>query len=235
MKKIPLILVAAIISFTICNQVLVAGSKAIALALKVNGDVKLTRAGSTTQLKFGTTLNDSDIIRTGEDGFITIMFTDDKSLLKVIKHTEITLQGDRDASGYIAKQVSIEIGDLFAKVKQQLGSLELMTPTAVARVKGTGFWIGIDNEGNSYVTTIEGIVELISLLDGRIIEIRAAQRCEVDNQGNMVFIDIEPDSLAGDPDPDLEDDIDTKIIEIRFLDEDGNERTIEIQYREQDE
>ncbi len=231
MKKYLLVLTALLLIIPQNSQAQTAGPKALALVLKVKGEVSLTRAGKTTPLRFGTPLNHGDVIVTGADGFTTIIFSDDKSQLKVMAHSSITLEGKRQSTGGILKRIKLGVGEIFTRIKHQVGPLEVVTPTSVAKVKGTEFWVGVDSEGNSYVTTLEGIVLLMNLLDGQIIEIRRALHGEVDTEGNMTSRDATEEEMRGDPDPDPEDDVELKVIEINVLDEDGNERILRFEYR----
>ena len=233
MKKLFLLAITALIAVSYTGQLLAEGSKGIALALKVKGDVKLTRDGKTAPLKFGTPLNHGDDVQTGTDGFVAIMFTDDKSIIKLTAGTKITLEGKRDAGGNIAKRISMEIGNLYAKVEKQRGSLEVATPTSVASVKGTVFFVVYDEKGNTYVTTLVGVILLLNLLDGSEIDVAAAQRGTIDADGNVTLEDIPPDELPRDPDP-TPPGAELKTIEIDVRDENG-ERTIQIQYFEQKE
>ena len=231
MKKYIIIFLAFLLISPLNGQNQTGGAKALALVLKVKGEVSLTRSGKTTPLKFGTPLNDSDIITTGADGFVTIIFSDDKSQLKIMEHSHITLEGKRQTTGGISKRIQVGVGEIFTRVKHQVGSLEVITPTSVAKVKGTEFWIGVDSQGNSYVTTLEGIVLLLNLLDGQMVEIRRAQHGEVDIEGTLITRDATPEEMSGDPDPDPEDDVELKVIEVNVIDEDGNERILRFEYR----
>ena len=215
------------------GSLLAEGSKGIALALKVKGTVKLKRDGKTDALKFGVALNDGDVVLTGKDGFVTLVFTDDKTLIKLTANTEVTIQGKRDGEGNIAKRISLEIGNLFAKTIQLKGTLEVATPTSVASVKGTEFWVVFDEAGNSYVITLDGWVELMSKIDGRIVEVRKSQRGEVDADGNIFVVDVPEGELPGDPDPDRDEgDVQLRTFEIDFIDEEGNIRTIRVEFLE---
>ncbi|MCF7811957.1 FecR domain-containing protein [bacterium] len=231
MKKYIIIFIALLLISPLNGQTQSGGAKALALVLKVKGEVSLTRNGKATPLKFGTPLNHGDIITTGADGFATIIFSDDKSQLKVMEHSRITLEGKRQITGGISKRIQVGVGEIFTRVKHQVGSLEVLTPTSVAKVKGTEFWIGVDSQGNSYVTTLEGVVLLLNLLDGQMVEIRRAQHGEVDTDGNLITRDATPEEMSGDPDPDPEDDVELKVIEINVIDEDGIERILRFEYR----
>ncbi|MBM3329702.1 MAG: FecR domain-containing protein [Calditrichaeota bacterium] len=207
------------------------GDKSIALTLKVNGNVQLKKAGTDRQipLKFGTPLDDGDWVRTGADGFATIIFTDDKSQIKLTANTEVTVEGKRDDQANIAKRVSMEVGQVFAKVSQQRGALQIATPTSVASVKGTEFWVIVFDDGTTQVVTLEGLVELLNTQSGRIVEVRPGQRGEANRQGGVDVQNVPPDQQRGDPDPGMAPPSD---IEIEIQDPDGRTRRIIIRYQE---
>ena len=236
MRKITIFSVISLMWIVSTTCVLAEGSSGIALTMKVTGKVKLKRDGNTSNLTFGQVLNHGDVVTTGKKGFVTIVFTDDKSMIKLTANTEVTLQGQRDKSGNISKRVSMDIGQIFAKVSKQRGTLQIATPTSVASVKGTEFWIVVDEDGNSFVTTIEGLVELMSRIDGRVVEVRKAQRGEVDADGNITVEDVPEDEIPDDPDPDgVGADGARKVIEVDFADEEGNIRTIRIEILEHEQ
>ncbi len=240
MKKLILFALVALITLSYIGDNMAAGggSKAIAIALKVKGKVELTRDGKTSTLKFGTPLNHGDMVETKKGGFVSIMFTDDKSLIKLTEFTEVIIEGKRSIDGTVAKRISMEIGELFAKVEKQKGTLEVATPTSVASVKGTQFWVVVLADGTTTALTLEGLVELMNRMNGQIVEVRQAQQGEVDNEGNMVVEDVPEGDLNGRGDPDPQDEgrdqapLKTMQIDLRNGDD---TRTIEIQYREGDD
>lgn len=206
-------------------------SKSIAIALKSTGDIKYKKAGTdrVLPLKFGTTLDDGDWVKSGDDGFAVLMFTDDKSQIKIAAKTEVIIEGKRDANSNITKRVQMEVGQLLAKVEEQRGTLQIATPTSVASVKGTEFWVVVFDDGTTQVITIEGLVELLNTQSGRIVDVRPGQRGESDANGN-VNQDIPPrDEIPNDPAPD---DGEPHSIEIEILDDDGQTRRVIIEYEE---
>ncbi len=227
------ILSAILASVFIFNlSALATESKAIALALKVTGDVKLKKAGTdrVLPLKFGTTLDDGDWIKTGDDGFAVLMFTDDKSQIKMSAKTEVVIEGKRDANSNIAKRVKMEVGQLLAKVDEQRGTLQIATPTSVASVKGTEFWVLVFEDGTTQIITLEGLVELLNTQSGRIVDVRVGQRGESDSNGNVVQ-DIPPKDEIPE-DKDIEEG-QPHSIEIEIQDPDGqNRKVIIIEYEE---
>lgn len=215
-------------------------SKAIALTLKVDGEAELKKTGTDKKIKlqFGTALDDGDWIKTSENGYVVLVFTDDKSQIKIKENTEVTIEGKRDAQSNIAKRVSMEVGELFAKVDQQRGSLQIATPTSVASVKGTEFWVVVYEDGTTEVVTLEGLVELVNRTSGQIVEVRRGETGTSDADGNTNVTPTPPDQQRNDPDQDGGQgdngggDGEPKTIEIRLEDRDGRPRTITIQYRD---
>jgi len=209
-------------------------SGGIAVTLKMKGVVTLTHGGKTGALKFGTVLDSADVVTTGNDGMVTIMFTDDKSLIKLKPGTTVKIAGHRDNDGNIAKRVGIEIGELFAKVEKQKGVLEVATPTSVASVKGTQFFVLYDASGNTIVTTIEGLVALKNNVTGEEYQVKVAQKCEMQADGTITFETIDPADLPGDPDP-QQPSAPTKTLNIQIKDQDGKTQTIQIQVQDTQE
>ena len=80
-----------------------------ALALKKSGEVLRKPAGFDTkdeQVEVGSWFNDFDSIRTASASFLAILFTDDKSLLKLRENTRLTIQGNTTPSEKI-RQIRI--------------------------------------------------------------------------------------------------------------------------------
>lgn len=137
----------------------------IAVILKSTGKVEI---GTSTERRWraaarGTRLSSGARIRTGENSFATLIFTDDKSLLKIRSDTEISLEGERRA-GTVDKRLTVGAGELWAKVTKGAGSYRLETPSGVAAVKGTEFYLLVAEDGSATAIVLEGIVELMNSL-----------------------------------------------------------------------
>lgn len=232
--RIPAItLVALICILLFCNPQDLLASKAIALTMRVSGDVQIKKEGeqNSQKLVFGTALDDGDWIKTGSDGLCILVFTDDKSQVKIQANTEVVIEGKRDAESNIAKRLSMEIGEIFTKVEAQRGSFQVATPTSVASVKGTEFWVIVLEDGTTEVVTLEGLVELMNRYSGQIVEIRRGQQGRSDPDGNIQQNDVNLDDW-GDPDDDdeYEDEQEPRSIRIELEDRDGREKVIEIEF-----
>ncbi len=221
-----------LVILTFSGMALADNAKAIAIIMTVKGDVEVKKGDAGwASAAFGTVLDDGDKIRTGDDGFLAIVFTDDKSQLKIRPGTEITLNGERDEDYNIAKRVNLEIGELFADVTKQKGSLQVATPTSVASVKGTEFWVIVQIDGVSQVMTLEGLVEFLSLETGQTIEVDAGTQALIDELGDITITEIADDDI-----PDMIDELlELKTIEVEFIDQDGNTKKLLLKYEEEQE
>lgn len=169
LKRISLYLLLCTVSFAW-------GADRIALATKVSGQVSLIDlAELTAPLKRGTVLEDGMIVETGTDGLAVIMFIDDKSILRIHKNTILTVGGERSATA-ISKNITIEIGKVRAQVaEQRRGEFVIATPTSVASVKGTDFWVTTDPVLGDIFLGVEGLIEILNLISGNIIEVGGGQ------------------------------------------------------------
>ena len=167
----------------------------IALTLVTKGPADVALADSAwTPLKFGSVLYDSSQVRTGEAGFAAIAFTDDGSQLKMRPNTRITLFGQRQADNSILKRVTLEVGELFNDVKKQKGAIKISTPTSVASVKGTEYWLLVDPDGNTTLITLEGVVELTNLVTGQTIDVGQGYTAYSTVTGEMTSSEITPET-----------------------------------------
>lgn len=138
-------------------------TKDIAFLFKTNGKVEIQQNGSKLWhgAKRGFRLNSGDKIRTGDNSLAALLFTDDKSLMKIRSRSDVIVKGERKQSS-IAKSIFMQVGEVFISVKKQRSVFRLETPTGVAAVKGTEFYGQMDEDGKFTILGISGIVELIN-------------------------------------------------------------------------
>ncbi|MGQ9561530.1 MAG: FecR family protein [Candidatus Oleimicrobiaceae bacterium] len=143
----------------------------IAVILKSAGKVEV---GSSTSSQGwrpgvrGTRLNSGNRVRTGGNSMATLIFTDDKSLLKIRSDTEISLQGERQA-GTVSKRLTVDVGELWAKITKGGGGYRIETPSGVAAVKGTEFYLLVSEDGAATAIVLDGLVELINSLGSVLV------------------------------------------------------------------
>jgi len=180
------------------------GSK-IAVATKVKGLVEIMPIGKTEffDLKAGTILSDGDKIRTGKSGFAAIIFIDDKSTLKLKGDTEAIISGQR-TSASISKKINMDTGTIRATVNKQNTDFVIQTPTSVASVKGTDFWLLTDPIAGDQVIGIEGIVGLMNNETGQEVDVNEGMSGISTPDGNLGVNETNPSSIPEDPSADQE-------------------------------
>lgn len=201
-----------------------AATESIALVVKATGEaVRVAANQSEEPLKTGMRLNDGDRLRTGADGRAVLIFTDDKSQLKLVPDTRIVLKGTRQGRA-INKEVEMDLGTLWTRVSKGNTGMRIATPTSVASVKGTAWWTRVGEDGKTEVITEEGIVNLLSKDSGEDVDVGLGQTGTSDSNGADVE-DTEDGDLEGLERGTL------KTILIP-LEEDGQPRTLTIEYYE---
>lgn len=168
------------------------GTTDVALILKSTGTVKLKKetAGTWRLAEKGARLNSGDVIKTGENSLAAIIFTDDKSLLKVRDNSMLAIRGKRSEQS-LSKRLVCSLGQFWLKVSQQPSKLVVETPSGVAAVKGTEFYGVVDNEGNATIVVIEGTVQLLNKLGEALV--KAGQSGKLTKNGAPEVFPTGPD------------------------------------------
>ena len=177
----------------------------IAVATKVKGPVEIMPVGKKgfSDLEPGTILSDGDKIRTGPSGFTAIIFIDDKSTLKVKDNSEVVITGKRTAAS-ISKKINMDEGTIRATVKKQNTDFVIQTPTSVASVKGTDFWLVSNPETGDQIIGIEGIVGLVNNETGQEIDVSEGMSGLSTPDGNVGLTETDPSSIPDDPSDEIE-------------------------------
>ena len=175
------------------------GSK-IAVATKVTGLVEIMPTGEKDFLKLkpGRVLSDGDKIRTGSSGFTAIIFIDDKSILKLKEDSEAVIAGQRTAAS-ISKKINMNSGTVRATVKKQNVDFVIQTPTSVASVKGTDFWLLSDPISGDEIIGLEGIVTLTNNETGQEVEVTEGNSGISNPDGTVGLEETDPNSIPNDP------------------------------------
>ncbi|MDQ7053697.1 MAG: FecR family protein [candidate division KSB1 bacterium] len=167
-------------------------------------------------------MHSGNIIRTGDKSLAALVFTDDKSLVKIRANSEVTVKGSRDQKK-VKKSLFMRLGELWAKVTKG-NPFQVETPSGVAAVKGTEFYVTMDQSGNMVVFCMEGLIELINRL-GRL-DLNAGERGELlrnNRPSERRMRDDEKPRWAG------EDDLNE--LQIEFEDENGEKKILKIRFR----
>jgi len=121
------------------------------------GTATLTRNGKTVDLKVGDVVANGDIIRTGKNGIVELLYDDSSKI--TIKGDTVVQIGNKNIkdSGDVAV-VSGEVSGKFVKLKK--GEHKLGTPTTICGVRGTEFTMGVSKGGDSKIELTEGKLDV---------------------------------------------------------------------------
>jgi len=175
-----------IFTLFMAGSLLMAGQK-IGVIIKVTGAVELQHKGQKIAVvpKPGTALEDQDLIKTGEGGFMTAVYLDDRTQIKIAPNSEFRFGGIRGADG-INKNVAMSYGTLRATVAKQRGKeFFIATPTSVASVKGTDLIVIADPDAGDAFHILEGIVDVTNNLTGITQTVTENQTANSTPDGNV--------------------------------------------------
>ena len=178
----------------------IAFANKIAVATKIKGLVEIMPVGKKdfTKLNPGTILSDGDKIRTGSKGFAAIIFIDDKSTLKLKEDSEAVITGQRSAAS-ISKKINMDSGTVRATVTKQNTDFVIQTPTSVASVKGTDFWLITNPETGDQIIGIEGIIGLTNNETGQEVDVTEGMSGISTPDGNIGLEVTDQSSIPDDP------------------------------------
>ncbi|HPC36398.1 MAG TPA: FecR family protein [Candidatus Marinimicrobia bacterium] len=204
----------------------------IALILKVRGETSIKRSTDSEfkkGLKIGDNIYSRDKIKTGKDGFVVLVFLDDKSQIKIRENSEMEISGERN-KGSISKQVDMQFGTLKAEVNPtKKGDFVIATPTSVASVKGTVFWVISDPVNGDVFYGISGSIEVTNNKGGGVIVVGANQTGVSTPAGN---VNVENTPAGAQPiDEDAEEFEKNNELKIQLRNPSGETKTIKIEYK----
>lgn len=169
-----------------------------ATILKTTGKVNIRTAKQTSfsiPAKMSMGLMKDDAIRTEEDGFAAIVFNTDKSLVKIRKNSEMEIKED-----YAGRTIKMNQGRILVNITPGvMKSYRVETPTSVASVKGTKFWVLTDQYGDRFYG-IEGTVEIMNLITGIESMMQAGQMVISTTDGQIINLPVEPQDIPKDED-----------------------------------
>jgi len=118
--------------------------------------------GTDYQAELGRTLNHGDDLFTGRDTQAAIRFTDDGSIMRMNPSTQMQIRAEGERAA-LRKTLQIEVGELWARVNRNEGAeYRIETPTAVAAVKGTEFYVRVTEDGTTTIITLEGALDFFN-------------------------------------------------------------------------
>ncbi|MGM0587313.1 MAG: FecR family protein [Bacteroidota bacterium] len=214
-------------------------NRPLAVVRKFKPDVYVKHEGGDqwVQAKMGEQLYNSDSLRTTDNGFAAVQFMDN-SIIKIKPNSLLVLNGEVRGKDDTSTRLAMEVGEIFLQVTQQKSDFEVATPTAVASVKGTEFGTNVNDDGSSDIYVFEGRVNVTPNNGrGQGKDLSAGMFGNVDKDGN----NMNTGQMSSDQMKQLqnsfndEGDSDLKTLKFQFIDENGQQRTIEIKYNQNED
>ena len=218
-----------LINIFLISSILFPSSK-VAIAIKIRGDVSVLYKGLNLEqvLKPGSPLSHQDKIKTGKNGYIALMYLDDKTVVKILGNSDLTISGDRSGNK-INKSLDIKYGKIAANVKPQKGKeFRISTPTSVASVKGTEFAIQSDPSSGDSFTLIEGLIQVTNSITGESTQVQEGETAISTPDGTLNVAETTSDDLDGFEEASIEPP--TQELRFEVEDENGNIKEILIKF-----
>lgn len=177
---------------------------ALARVIKSRGTVELKRqsdADFSGALAAAMQLFNGDAIRAGDDGFASLIFLDDQSLLKVKENSQIEILETAST-----RTINMQYGTLRSNLPQPIKGFRVQTPNSVAAVKGTDFWVISDeNAGTDQFYGVDGVVEILNIISGLTQNLIAGTMIISTAAGQLTPpIPVSPSQFPDDPDDAIE-------------------------------
>lgn len=168
-KSLLIGIMVVALTFVLATCAVAQVTGAVAVVLRIRGELELKKADQEQWVPSapGDSLYSGDGLKTGVGSLAAIKFMDG-SIVKMRGNTELTIQAEETPEGTTSKRVFLGIGDLWAKAVLQAGPFEVETPTSVAAIKGTEFYLS-ELAGWTVLHVLEGLVELTNPLGSVLV------------------------------------------------------------------
>ncbi len=161
MKKIIYLMIAMFILLPLISTPLKAAREPIAIVIKARGKVYLVPEGKKkgNLARRGTKIYNNQKILTKTKSYAIIKFIDNGGIVRVQANSFCKFEGKKKKKS-LSKNIFLELGAIFNQVFKNKGEYRVSTPTSVASVKGTKFWVQQKYKGPTYYFGEEGVVEI---------------------------------------------------------------------------
>ncbi|PJZ66848.1 iron dicitrate transport regulator FecR [Leptospira wolffii] len=135
----------------------------------INGDVRIQSAEGEKKAEFGQSINPEDTILTGKNGSVEIMVAN-SGLVKISKESEVSVAALVSEEGADVK-VNLNYGKIVTLVRkeQKNSNFRVVTPTALAGVRGTTFLTSVENPSGGKTTCAEQHCDVkFAVLEGSV-------------------------------------------------------------------
>ena len=172
-------------------------ASSLAIVSKTKGNVKHKKK-TQKQLgaaKIGMELYNNDYLQTGQNGFAKYVYLDDGTQIKVHNNSEVYIRGEVERRSII-KQLKVDEGTVKFDVKRQsIDEFTVITPTSVASVKGTSFWIDCNGENGDQFFGESGSVVIRNRESGEKRELTKNKVANSLPDGTLKVREITPKEL----------------------------------------
>jgi hypothetical protein len=198
-----------------------------AVLLKLKGAVHYLQPGSTQEMPVspGDMLFQGTTLKTGDDGLAMVKMLDDNSILRVAPKSVLVIKPPKDETGE-GRKVKVNIGSvLFNITKKAMGNrFDVATPTCVATVKGTRFWVLVKSDTLSSIILLEGALNLLSPAIGKNAELREGETATSTGKGITV---------AKTNPADIPKDMENRRLRFKFTDNNNESHDLDIEFEDQ--
>ena len=155
----------------------------------------------------------------------------ESTIIDLIKKPEILRLGGLNITKIekvLRKKINMDIGTIRATVKKQNTDFVIQTPTSVASVKGTDFWLITDPAEGDLIIGLEGIVGLTNSETGEEVDITEGLSGISTPDGELGVEETSSTSIPDDPSDDGEEE---NQIRIYLEGPNGEEKVMIIDYQ----
>lgn len=224
MKKIIILVMIQIL----LQSFLCADMTPSAVVLKSSGVIELQRQDETKNISDGEILYSGDEVISKEASLAAIRFVDDGAIIKLFANSILTINTEK-TENRLDKNLYLEVGELWSKVSKEKGAYEIETPTAVAAVKGTDFLTEVKEDGETWLFTFEGVVELKS--DLGTVEVEEGSTGVATKDSAPSSRKTKKGEVSEEVKEEIESEVETNVMEIEFKDASGQIKTMKIFYK----
>jgi tetratricopeptide (TPR) repeat protein len=100
-----------------------------------------------------------DTLRTGPYGALALLFRDDTQL-RVHRNTLLVVKGLRGRAGAAATELRLERGAAWTRARSIPAGLRMETPAVTAAIRGTDWYVKVEDDGRTTVIVLDGEVRL---------------------------------------------------------------------------
>lgn len=169
MKKLSIVFVCALAALAYCGKKTEQAPKQTTLKAAVTfikGSVELERSGAREDATVGAILQPTDVVITGVDSSAEMMMKG-FGIVKIGADSRIRVISLVEGEAGSNAEIKLERGDLasFIKRKQQADNYSVVTPTAIAGVRGTSFLTAVERlpEGSQKTPNVK-----LAVLEGAV-------------------------------------------------------------------